>query len=215
MWVITKTLEERSGDGAVYLEIERALRTWGVRVVHKKGMHEKLVMIDGEILWQGSLNPLSYSSTQEIMERRASREIVADYARVLRLDDLLAAYRTEETRCPYCGSEVVAAEGPNEPFYWRCVEDGCFTRSIDDPMPVDGRVVCHSCGGQLEFRWPNAEPFWRCTENHRHRQPVARTHLRLPKMREVIPNAEMRKLERRFNVRAAPQEKADGQLRLS
>jgi hypothetical protein len=214
VWVITKTLEERSGDRGVYAEIEQALRSWGIRVVHKKGMHEKLVMIDGELLWQGSLNPLSYSSTQEIMERRASREIVADYARVLRLDDLLAAYRAEETRCPYCGSEVVAAEGPNEPFYWRCVEDGCFTRSIGDPMPVDGRVVCHSCSGQLEFRWPNADPFWRCTENHRHRQPVARTHMRLPKMRELIPRQELRKLERRFNIMAATPAKADGQLRL-
>jgi hypothetical protein len=200
VWVITKTLEERSRDRGVYLNIERALRSWGIRVVHKKGMHEKLVMIDGEILWQGSLNPLSYSSTQEIMERRASREILADYARVLRLDDLLAAYRADQTRCPYCGGEVVASEGANEPFYWRCVEDRCFTRSIGDPMPVDGRVVCHSCGGQLEFRWPNRDPFWRCADNHRHRQPVARTHLRLPKMRELIPKAELRKLDRRFDV---------------
>lgn len=215
VWVITKTLEERTGDRGIYLETEQALRNWGMRVVHKKGMHEKLVMIDDYILWQGSLNPLSYSSTQEIMERRASREIVADYARVLRLDDLLAAYRAQETLCPYCGREVVAAEGPNEPFYWRCVEDGCFTRSIGDPMPVDGRVVCRTCGGQLEFRWPNMDPFWRCTENHRHRQPVARTHLRLPKMREIIPKAELRKLDRRFDVKVAAPANADGQLRLS
>jgi predicted nucleic acid-binding Zn-ribbon protein len=214
VWVITKTLEERSADPAVYLEIEQGLRNWGVRLIHKKGMHEKLVMIDYQVLWQGSLNPLSFSATQEIMERRVSREIVADYARVLRLGDLLSAYRANETDCPYCGGEVVAAEGPNEPFYWRCVEDGCFTRSIGDPMPVDGRVVCHSCGGQLEFRWPSADPFWRCTENHRHRQPVARTHLRLPKMLELIPKAELRKLERRFNVRAAAPADADGQLRL-
>jgi AAA domain len=212
MWVITKPLEERSGDRGVYAEIEQSLRNWGMRLVHKKGMHEKLVIIDNEVLWQGSLNPLSFSATQEIMERRASHEIVADYARVLRLDALLAAYRTDETRCPYCGSEVVAAEGPSEPFYWRCVQAGCFTRSIGDMMPVDGRVVCHTCGGQLEFRWPHADPFWRCTENHRHRQPIAGTHLRLPKMREIIPKTELRKLERRFNDRSAVRAQADGRL---
>lgn len=215
VWVVTKTLEERTGDRGIYLEIEQALRNWGAQVIHKKGMHEKLVMIDGEILWQGSLNPLSYSSTQEIMERRVSREIVADYARVLRLDDLLAAYRANETLCPYCGREVVAAEGRSEPFYWRCVEDGCFTRSIGDPMPVDGRVVCRTCGGQLEFRWPNANPFWRCTENHQHRQPVARTHLRLPKMREIIPKAELRRLERRFGLGATGPANNEGQLRIT
>jgi hypothetical protein len=216
VWVITKTLEERTRDRAVYQEIEQALRNWGVRVVHKKGMHEKLVILDDQVLWQGSLNPLSFSATQEIMERRDSRDIVADYARVLRLDDLLEPYRANETRCPYCGGEVVAAEGPNEPFYWRCVEDDCFTRSIGDPMPVDGRVVCHSCGGAVEFRWPNDNPFWRCTVEHRHRQPLARAHLRLPKMREIIPKAELKKLDRRFNLVPAPKAPANGdrQLRL-
>jgi hypothetical protein len=214
VWVITKPLEERARDRAVYTEIEQGLRNWGVRVVHKKGMHEKLVFIDGTTLWQGSLNPLSFSSTQEIMERRASREIVADYARVLRLDDLLEPYRNEETRCPYCGGEVVAAEGPNEPFYWRCVEDGCFTRSIGDQMPKDGRVVCHSCGGAVEFRWPNDNPFWRCTVKHAHRQPLARAHLRLPKMREIIPKSDLKKLDRRFSSTQPASANGDEQLRL-
>jgi hypothetical protein len=202
VWVITKSLEERTNDRRKYTELEQALRNWGVRVVHKRGMHEKLVIIDGRVLWQGSLNPLSFSSTQEIMERRISREIVDDYARVLRIEDLLNAHRNNETICPYCGSEVVAAEGPNEPFYWRCIVDGCFSRSIGDQMPVDGRVVCRTCGGALEFRWPNDDPFWRCTDNHRHRQPLSRTHLRLPKMREIVPAAELKKLERRFNTGA-------------
>lgn len=109
VWVVTKTLEERDRDRGRYEEIEGALRTWGVGVVHKRHMHEKLVVIDGRILWQGSLNPLSFSDTQEIMERRDSSDIVADYARTLRLDDLLAPYAQDETTCPYCGSEVVAA----------------------------------------------------------------------------------------------------------
>jgi hypothetical protein len=83
-------------------------------------------------------------------------------------------------------------------------------------MPVDGRVVCHSCGGAVEFRWPNDNPFWRCTVEHRHRQPLARAHLRLPKMREIIPKAELKKLDRRFNLVPAPKAPANGdrQLRL-
>lgn len=214
VWVITKPLEERSRDRAVYAEIEQGLRNWGVRVVHKKGMHEKLVFIDRTTLWQGSLNPLSFSSTQEIMERRASSAIAADYTKVLRLDDLLEPYRNDETRCPYCGGEVFAAEGPNEPFYWRCAEDGCFTRSIGDQMPKDGRVVCHSCGDAVEFRWPNENPFWRCTVKHAHRQPLARAHLRLPKMREIIPKAELKKLDRRFNITQQASANGDEQLRL-
>lgn len=200
VWVITKTVEERLRDASVYEGLERALRSWGVLVVHKRHMHEKLVIIDDGILWQGSLNPLSFSSTQEIMERRESKDIIKDYTRVLRLDDLLAPYTNEETACPYCGNEVVAAEGAGEPFYWRCVVDHCFSRSIGDPMPVDGRVICRVCGGGLEFRWPNDRPFWRCTTNHRHRQLLARGHLRLPRMRQLVPNAELRKLSKRLGI---------------
>ena len=37
----------------------------------------------------------------------------------------------------------------------------------------------------------------------------------LPKMRDLIPKAELRKLERRFNVTAAARATADGQLRLA
>jgi len=201
VWVITKTLEERGRDRDRYSGLERALRAWGIQVVHKRHMHEKLVMIDDRILWQGSLNPLSFSDTQEIMERRDSHEIVNDYARTLRLDDLLAPYTNDETTCPYCGNEVVAAEGLSEPFYWRCVADDCFKRSIGDPMPVGGRVICRysGCGGELEFRWPNERPFWRCTTNARHRQPLARAHLRLPKMRALIPPQELRALDRSFS----------------
>jgi hypothetical protein len=176
-------------------------------------MHEKLVIIDGRVLWQGSLNPLSFSATQEIMERRDSRDIVADYSRVLRLDDLLGPYRNNETTCPYCDSEVVAAEGAREPFYWRCVVDGCFSRSIGDPMPVDGRVICRTCGGALEFRWPNEDPFWRCTVNHRHRQPLVRSHLRLPKMRELLSAKDLKRLDRRYRQSAQSQALAN-QLRL-
>lgn len=200
VWVVTKLLEERGHDRHHYERIEQALRSWGIAIVHKQRMHEKLVLIDDDVLWQGSLNPLSYSATQEVMERRRSREIVRDYARVLRLDELLDAYRKRETSCPYCGSEVVAAEGRDDPYYWRCVTDHCFSRSIGDAMPVDGQVVCRRCQGELEFRWPSEEPFWRCTRNHHHRQPLARSHLRLPKMRELIPAGELRTLDSSFRI---------------
>lgn len=200
VWVVTKPLEERDRDRSLYRQIEQGLRSWGVAVAHKRHMHEKLVLVDDDVLWQGSLNPLSHSATQEVMERRRSREIVREYSSVLRLNELLAAYGAGETVCPYCRSEVVAAEGRDDPYFWRCVADDCFSRSIGDPMPVDGRVVCRRCQGALEFRWPNDEPFWRCIRNHHHRQPLARSHLRLPRMRELIPARELRTLDLQFGI---------------
>src|SRR5207302_772301 len=68
-FVITKGLSERDRDVAQYKFLEQTLMSWGCRIIHKLHMHEKLVFLDEDILWSGSLNPLSFSSTQEVMER--------------------------------------------------------------------------------------------------------------------------------------------------
>jgi hypothetical protein len=54
-------------------------------------MHEKVVLIDGEIVWCGSLNTLSFSDTQEIMLRFRSRALHDDLCRALRLEDVVSA----------------------------------------------------------------------------------------------------------------------------
>ena len=124
VYVVTKTLEERAPASADDRRTDREQpRRWGVTVLHKLHMHEKLVFIDDDILWSGSLNSLSFTDTQEVMERRVSREVVEDYTRVLRLDALLAAHEAGEDRCPVCGGELVAAEARGgDPFYWRCLD---------------------------------------------------------------------------------------------
>jgi hypothetical protein len=201
-YVITKTIGERSpGQQATATRIEHAFADWGVRVLHKLRMHEKLVFIDDDILWSGSLNSLSFTDTQEVMERRVSRAVVEDYARILRLESLLAGYEGAPPTCPVCGGELVAAEGRNDPFYWRCATTDCYTRSIDQPAPQDGLLPCGACGGTLEFRQMPSGPHWRCTVNNRHRQRVIRSHLRLPRMRELIPSRELAQVERDLEAR--------------
>jgi AAA domain/PLD-like domain len=199
-YLITKTLEERAvGHRGTSREIESVLGRWGVTVLHKFHMHEKLVFVDEEVLWSGSLNSLSFTDTQEVMERRVSRAVVDDYARVLRLEALLAAHEAREDRCPVCGAEVVAAESRNgDPFYWRCLVPDCYTRSLDRPAPRDGLLPCASCGGPVEFRQMPSGPNWRCTINNRHRQRVIASHLRLPRMRELIPPRDLNRLQREF-----------------
>lgn len=201
VFVITKAISERrKREAEGYRAIEASLGEWGVTVIHKFHMHEKVVVIDDGILWQGSLNPLSFSDSQEVMERRDSREVVDHYSKTLRLAELLELYVTGQGECPFCGSELMPAEGRDEPFYWRCVEDGCHTRGIFDDAPKDGRVACSNCGGVVYFgRW-GEEPHWRCEANPRHRMKIARSHVRLPKMRAIIPAKELRALDRRFGL---------------
>jgi hypothetical protein len=202
-YVVTKTIGERApGQQETAARIERALTDWGVRVLHKLRMHEKLVFIDEDILWSGSLNSLSFTDTQEVMERRVSRAVVDDYARILRLDALLAAHPGEPPSCPICGSELVAAEARGgDPFYWRCAVDDCYTRGIDQPAPEDGRIVCARCGGPVEYRELPSGHYWRCTVDHRHRQRLIASHLRLPRMRELFRPRELARLERALGAR--------------
>jgi hypothetical protein len=201
VYVVTKALCERGKrELSQYRMLERALTKWGVIVVHKQGMHEKLIFIDSDILWEGSLNPLSFSNTGEHMERRVSQKVFEDYARTLHLNDLIGEYDDGLPMCPICGSEVMAREGPDDPFFWRCVEKDCYTRSIDQPPLKDGIITCSNCGGTVECGEWGGKPAWRCIENRHHHQKVARTHLQLPKMRAIVPKRKLRELDKHFGI---------------
>jgi superfamily I DNA and/or RNA helicase len=212
VFVITKALGDRGKrELSNYRMLESTLEKWGVVVIHKRRMHEKLAIIDNFILWIGSLNILSFSNTQEIMERRSSKNVVEDFIKTLRLHDLLREYEDGKPTCPICGSEVVASEGRNDPYFWRCIVDDCYSRSIDQPPIQSGIITCSNCGGKVEYGDWGGKPHWRCIENRMHRQKIARTHLRLPEMRKIIPKRQLKKLEKIFGVndKPAPEKKSD------
>ena len=208
--IVTKTLEERGKTQvSSYRQIEKTLGNWGVVVRHKQRMHEKLVFVDDSILWEGSLNPLSFSDTQEHMDRSFSKTVSKQYATTLRLDELVGEYSFDSETCPICGSEIVASEGKDDPYYWRCVEDNCYTRSIGQARIEGGKVACFKCGGEVELGEWGGKTVWRCIENRRHRQRVARTHLRLPNMRARIPAERLAELDRVFGIKEGGAENDD------
>lgn len=201
VYVITKALSERSRtELSTIKKIEAQLAEIGMAVIHKLRMHEKLVFIDEDVTWSGSLNPLSFSNTQEIMERRKSRAVLKDYFQILRLHELISAHGAPEGTCPICGNEMIAAEGADQPYYWRCVNDECFTRGVDQPYPFDGVLTCGNCSSAVKFGYWGDYPHWRCASNNRHRQKIRKSHLRLPKMAALVPRGERRKLSKLFNI---------------
>jgi len=202
VFVITKALRDRGKrELGNYRMMESTLEKWEVVVIHKRRMHEKLAIIDNTILWMGSLNILSYSSTQEIMERRFSRNVVEDFIKTLRLYELLRECEDGNPTCPICESEVVASEGRDEPYFWRCVIDGCYSRSIDQPAITSGVITCSNCGGRVRYGDWGGKPHWRCLENRMHRQKIAKTHLMLPEMKKRIPKKELNKLLKLFGLK--------------
>jgi hypothetical protein len=207
IFVVTKPLEERDrADRSGYRAIEKALNQWKVTVIHKRGMHEKLVFVDSDIVWTGSLNPLSFRNTQEVMERRRSSEVFQEYAKTLMLDELLGEYAAGVPRCPVCGDEAIVAEGTSKPFYWRCADKVCvFRRSVDDHSLKDGDVHCHKCDSEVELEendGADGRARWVCTDNQRHKQLVKLMHLKLVKVRARISASRLDRLERRLSADA-------------
>jgi hypothetical protein len=201
VFIITKSHSERPTSTLSQIKrMEDQLSQVGVVVKHKMRMHEKLVFIDDEITWSGSLNPLSFSDTQEIMERRRSKAVLSDYFQALRLQEFLATHGQPESTCPICGSEMLAAEGKDQPYYWRCENDECYTRGIDQRYPFDGLLSCQACNAPVEFGYWSEYPHWRCTSNKRHRQKIFKSHLRLPKMVDLIPRKERRKVAKILGI---------------
>ena len=195
IYVITKSHSERNkSELQTIMMIEHQLSKIEIIVMHKLRMHEKLVFIDESVLWSGSLNPLSFSNTQEVMERRISKSVVDDYLKVLRVEELISVADSDESVCPICGENTIAAEGADQPFYWRCVNDECYSRSIDQAYPYNGILACSRCDGPVEFGYWGEKASWRCTMNKRHHQRLYKSHLRLPKMAALVPIGERRKL---------------------
>lgn len=188
LFLITKALDDRGKrERETYSRAEAHLKRVGVTVIHKPGMHEKLVFVDDEIAWAGSLNVLSFRNTQEWMARWESRDVVSDFTRPLALDRVLSFYESGDARCPICESELVPAEGLSG-VYWRCIVKDCYSQDLGKALPRDGMLCCASqgCDGAVEFYDGGKRPVWRCTANRRHRQNVHPNHLRLPKMRELV-----------------------------
>jgi len=87
--------------------VERRLRAVGVRFHLRPAMHEKVAVLDGCVLWHGSLNILSHNDTRESMLRIESAKVAT-----LVLADLGIQDATERSSSAVLGEEANAAGAP-------------------------------------------------------------------------------------------------------
>ena len=197
--VVTKSLSDRGKrELAQYKKCEKELRDIGINIIHKKRMHEKLIFIDSEAVWIGSLNALSFTGfTGEVMQRHADRKITAEYEKLFDIEHLYEVVQnSHEQKCPVCGEEMQARESSDGGIYWECIK-GDYSRNNTQQYPVDGILRC-KCGAPYTFAMKN-EPRWVCTKNPKHYQKMRQNDLRLEKMAALIPTKEERiKVEQYF-----------------
>ena len=185
--VVTKSLSDRGkSELAKYKKCEEELRAIGVNILHKKGMHEKLIFVDSNAVWIGSLNALSFTGlTGEVMQRHADRELTAEYEKLFDIEHICGAIEnTYEQRCPICGDEMIVKESNGGGIYWQCVA-GDYSRNVSQQYPLDGVLRC-KCGAPYVFAMKN-EPRWVCSADSRHYQKMRESDLKLEKMAALIP----------------------------
>lgn len=191
--VVTKALSDRvKTELARYKKCEEELRAIGVSILHKKGMHEKLIFVDSNAVWIGSLNALSFTGlTGEVMQRHADRELTAEYEKLFDIEHICSAIEHQyEQRCPICGEEMLVKESDDGGIYWQCVA-GDYSRNAAQQYPLDGILRC-KCGAPYLFVMKN-EPRWVCSEDSKHYQKMRESDLKLEKMAALIPTKTARR----------------------
>lgn len=191
--IVTKALSDRGKTELTqYKKCENELRAIGVSILHKRGMHEKLIFIDSDAIWIGSLNALSFTGlTGEVMQRHADQELTREYEKLFDIEHLCGAIEnTHEQQCPICGGEMLVKESDAGGIYWQCVE-GDYSRNAAQQYPTDGILRC-KCGAPYIFSMKN-QPRWVCSENPRHFQKMRESDLKLDKMAALIPTKTERK----------------------
>jgi hypothetical protein len=147
-------------------------------------IHEKVVIIDGEIVWHGSLNVLSHTHlTDESMTRVVNAGLAQALAANLSKRRVSAekAFQTvgdaENPRCEQCGCRSVYNEGRYGPFF--VCEDECgwtlnlrnmekrdrssATNRANDGFPLQG-PACPICKGKTLLRQSRNGPFYGCAK---------------------------------------------------
>ena len=95
------------------------LRREGVIVRIRKNMHEKVILIDDTLVWQGSLNLLSHKSTKEQMQRMVSKKVQKEVSELLDLNDFKKIKVADDPamRCEFCKGLLVKRASVNGDFY--------------------------------------------------------------------------------------------------
>jgi hypothetical protein len=153
-----------------------ALEAIGCIIDTRASIHQKAAIIDDEISWFGSLNPLSHtSSTEETMARIQNKTFALQLSQNLAIkfmkDAAGSAVVKENPECNSCGFKRTSFHFGTygRPDYWRC--ESCETtisvikkaggKKIKDTSFV-GKPCPEECGGSLVIKEGRYGQFYSC-----------------------------------------------------
>src|SRR5262249_35316391 len=144
------------------------------------GVHAKTIVIDGQVVYEGSLNWASQTASYEHMWRFESKEMASLVERMLQLRAVTAPFSQEDEKpaCPHCKAPllVVNQAQPFRPGADRqALKFGCsayaadkhscrgFLRGVDLRLPFKTIPKCTQGKRMQLFRTSKGRPWaWRC-----------------------------------------------------
>ncbi len=172
----------RDGDPGFGAAVFTALRASGVHLVPVSGVHAKTIVIDRQIVYDGSLNWASQTASYEQMWRFESRDMAALVERMLQLDavqKLFEEKRPDARTCPNCGGDLMLVnqrEKANrsfvdqQPMKLACAthaenKDACsgYLRRVNDRAPFRTAPRCDRGSVMRVHYTSKGRPWdWRC-----------------------------------------------------
>ncbi len=148
----------------------------GVKVVERRSIHQKVIVIDGRVVWFGSLNPLSHRNTQELMFRLENEEFTKQVMEECGLqtpgeetEGLAPAIditKIPSRLCARCGHNMkVVPRGRFGPFYkceW-CKSTANVKRDDLKQIIVSEARICPKCNREMELKWSSRGIFLGCS----------------------------------------------------
>jgi len=87
--IIVNTKDPIEHDGDFYfqaIDAVRAMQEIGITVLYTVGHHRKLAILDRKIVYEGSLNILSFSASCEIMRKITSKDVATELCKFIAID---------------------------------------------------------------------------------------------------------------------------------
>jgi KaiC/GvpD/RAD55 family RecA-like ATPase len=99
--IYTRPKNQQIGDLANQANIViEQLQSIGAKVIERRGMHQKVAILDNTIAWEGSLNILSHRDSGEHMRRFESSSAIEEIIRSLELGEEIGVGNQTEEKCP-------------------------------------------------------------------------------------------------------------------
>ena len=171
----------RRGDMEFGKSVFDSLARLGVKLIPLSGVHAKTIVIDSKVVYEGSLNWASQTSSYEHMWRFNSPDMAKLVEKMLRLDAITKAFGEEPAgdRCLKCGGPLILINQARQHLAdphplklgcarWNEDKTTCngYLRRVDGRAPFLDPPKC-PCGARMSVKYGKDGHPWNWTCGHK------------------------------------------------